>query len=302
MPEHGIRSTYSQCPFQLLMRDQRGNVVSSGSGFFFEMADAWFLITNWHNVSGRHFLTREPLSCPLREPFSLTAKWSSYEVGDRASGVFAIAPHQIHLYDGESPVWFEHPVLGAVCDVVAIPMERPESCPEFMHNAANRISTDNIPIEPGCTVFVIGFPHTISVGFGLPLWKSGYIASEPHYDAVLEGKLSEYGGLTGGNKIPAFFIDAQTRSGMSGSPVFARYHGTWDMRDPYRNVDPDEPGFWNRDDVALGSQGTQFVGCYSGRAMGKENEAALGLCWRATTIEEICRGRKPGTNPHINTN
>ena len=49
--------------------------------------------------------------------------------------------------------------------------------------------------------------------------------------------------------IPAFFIDSLTRSGMSGSPVFARYHGTWDMGDPYRKVDPDEPGFWKRDDI-----------------------------------------------------
>ena len=75
-----------------------------------------------------------------------------------------------------------------------------------------------------------------------------------------------------------------------------------DMGDPYRKVDPDESGFWKRDDVAMwGSQGTKFIGCYSGRAGTKEQEAALGLCWRTDAIQEICRARKLGENPHFKT-
>lgn len=300
MPEQGIRSTYTQCPFQLLTRDYRGNILSYGSAFFFEIDGNWFLITNWHIVSGRHFLSRQPLTNPFSEPYVLTVKLSSYGVGNGEKGTFGIAPHDIHLYDGECPVWFEHPELGASCDVVAILLERPASCPSFMHNAANLVSKDNIPVKPGCTVFVIGFPHAISVGIGLPLWKSGYVASEPYFDIDLAGAHSEYGGMAGGMCIPAFFIDAQTRVGMSGSPVFARYYGCWDMKDPYRKIDPDESGFWERDDVALwGSEGTQFIGCYSGRVEGNESEAALGLCWRKDVIEAICRGRKLGSNPHF---
>ena len=302
MPEAGIRSTYSQCPFQLLIRGQDGTVFSSASAFFFETGSRWFIITNWHVVSGRDPLNRQLLSGASVEPFSLTAKLSSYAVGGSRHGMFGVAPHHVPLYDGGRPVWFEHPELGAFCDVVAIPIERPASCPEFMHNAANRISEDNIPVEPGCTVFVIGFPHALSVGFGLPLWKSGYIASEPHYDVKLGGSLSDYGGLAGGRSVPAFFIDAQTRAGMSGAPVFARYHGPWDMRDPYRKLDLDEPGFWDRDDVVLwGSPGTQLVGCYSGRAGANESEAALGLCWRTDTIQTICEASKPANNPHVLT-
>ncbi len=302
MPEHGIRSTYSQCPFQVGVCGHDGTILSAATAFFFEMNSSWFIITNWHVVTGRHFLSRQPLANSFVVPYSLTAKLSSYEIGDRESGTFGIVPHAVPLYRGENPIWFEHPEFGHSCDMVAIPMERPASCPEFMHNAANRISNDNIPVEPGSTVFVIGFPHALSVGFGLPLWKSGYVASEPHYDVDLGGKLWDYGGLSGGKRIPAFFIDSQTRAGMSGSPVFARYHGAWDMQDPYRAVDPDLPGFWQRNDIALwGSQGTQFVGCYSGRAGANENEAALGLCWRADVIQAICQGSKLGKNPHIST-
>ena len=302
MPEHGIRSTYSQCPFQVRVIGHNGIPQSAASAFFFEMGDSWFLITNWHVVTGRDFLTGEPVVTPFIEPLRLTAKLSSYAVGDRARGAFGIAPQDVPLYRGEYPVWLEHPELGRLCDVVAIPMARPSSCPVFMHNAANRISDANIPLEPGSSVFVIGFPRALSVGFGLPLWKSGYVASEPHYDVSIGGELSDYGGPVSGTPIPAFFIDSQTRAGMSGSPVFARHYGPWDMSDPYRKIDPDEPGFWKRSDVALlGGPSTQFVGCYSGRAGVSEHKAALGICWRKDAIEAICDGGKLGKNPHIST-
>ena len=45
MPEHGIRSTYSQCPFELHMHDEQG-VISTGSAFFFGIDDEWFLISS----------------------------------------------------------------------------------------------------------------------------------------------------------------------------------------------------------------------------------------------------------------
>lgn len=110
-----------------------------------------------------------------------------------------------------------------------------------MHNYPNRISSIRIPVKPGCQVYVIGFPSSLSSGFGLPIWKSGYIASEPAYDVILGGKLSEFGGMRGGTKIPAIFIDSLTRSGMSGSPVFASYTGNWDITDPYREIEPGSP-------------------------------------------------------------
>ena len=191
-------------------------------------------------------------------------------------------------------------MLGSDCDVVAIPFERPESCPNSMHRAANRIGSIRIPVEPGATVFIIGFPMGVSVGFGLPLWKSGYIASEPHYDVTIGGKQWQFGGLKGGNTVPAFFLDSRTRAGMSGSPVFARYVGNWDSRDPYRTTDArKDPDFATRNDYFLGSVGTEFVGCYSGRVLANEEGAALGLCWRKEVIEEVCSARRLGAHPHV---
>ena len=299
MPEHGTRSTYSQCPFELQMYDEQG-IIATGSAFFFEINDEWFLITNWHNVSGKHFLDNRPL-VNGRFPTRLVAKLSTYSNSDSParSRPFRIAPYDVSIYQNNEPLWFEHPELCSRCDVIALPLQRPASCPEFMHNAANRIDDVRIPVEPGGTVFIVGFPRSISVGFGLPLWKSGYIASEPHYDITIDGKSWLFGGLRDGIKLPAFFLDSQTREGMSGSPVFASYVGNWDAADPY-NLNLDDPGFWSRDDVFLGSKGIEFVGCYSGRIGPKEEGAALGLCWRKDVIEKICIAKKRGKHPHVN--
>ena len=302
MPEQGIRSTYSQCPFQIYMCDDDG-VMSTGSAFFYFVGLEWFLVTNWHNFSGRHFLTKEPLNPSGRFPTYIKGKLSSWlpDVPGRQAGSFLIEARRIEIYQDYQPLWFEHPGLGTSCDVVALPMERPENCPDFMHNAANQISSLKIPVMPGTNAFVVGFPRSISVGIGLPLWKAGFIASEPYYDVTIGGEISEVGGLMGGITLPAFFIDAQTREGMSGSPVFAAYTGNWDASNPYKPIDFDSPGFWSRNDVLFGETGVEFVGCYGARIGKQEEGAALGLCWREDAIKEICSRKVPAQHPHIKT-
>ncbi len=43
-------------------------VLSSGTGFIYELGGSHYLITNWHNVSGRNPLTGECLSKTLAIP------------------------------------------------------------------------------------------------------------------------------------------------------------------------------------------------------------------------------------------
>jgi hypothetical protein len=281
------------------MYDEHG-IISTGTAFFYAIKSEWFLITNWHNISGRNFLTKQPLT-NNRLPTYMKAKFASYEVGGKSlgDGRYTAVAQRVDLYKDYTPVWYEHPTLGSNCDVIAIPISRPQSCPEHMHNAANLISKVRIPVKPGQPALIIGFPKSLSVGFGLPIWKSGYVASEPFFDISINGEISEYGGLSNGIELPAFFIDSQTREGMSGSPVFASFSGNWSMTDPYEAIDPTKPDFWARDDIALGGTAMEFIGCYSGR-MGKAEEgAALGLCWRSSTIYEICAEKATGKNPHV---
>jgi hypothetical protein len=301
MPENGIRSCYSQSPFQIMMLDDHG-IISTGSAFYYEgeLGDL-FLITNWHNLSGRHFVTNKLLDNKhLRYPTHIQAKlWSRCIKGSLLPGnSFTTEARRIDIYKDDEALWLEHPALGSLCDVIALPVRREEDCPANFHVASNKIGKERIPVIPGATVFIIGFPRSISVGAGLPIWKSGYISSEPFYDVVIGGDLSEIGGMSGGHKLPAFFIDSLTREGMSGSPVFASYTGSWNIKDPYSEPDWASPGFFESEDYWLGSNGKEFVGCYSGRIGSNEEGAALGLCWRKDIIEQICTNGKPAQNPH----
>lgn len=290
MPEVGIRHALSQCPFQIVMYDGSG-LLSSGTAFFYEHENECFLITNWHNFGRK--IPGGGTSSPSRLPDNLKVKFFTlFAEGTRMTAV----AQRIELYDADGPRWYEHPDHGPEWDVVALPLARPESCPNHFHMPANQVAATKVPIEPGVTVFVVGFPKAISVGKGLPLWKSGYIASEPYFDVTIGGEISDVGGLAGGQTIPAFFIDSQTRPGMSGSPVFACFTGTWDTTNPYKS--PEVADLRQRpDDIILAGTATQFVGCYSGRVGSSEHQAALGLCWRADVIEDICAAKVRAQNP-----
>jgi hypothetical protein len=255
-----------------------GGQISSASGFYYEHHGLRYLVTNWHVITGRDFFNNSILDKKYaRIPLWLeveTATWISSE------GHFVLLPSRIELFDDiDVPFerrWLEHPSVRV--DVVAILSPKPGCEPEFMHYAVNKIGKYRIPVRPGMTSFVVGFPHGLKVGFGLPIWKSTFIASEPYYDASV-----------GDQRVKAFFLDGRTRPGMSGSPVFAQFIGNWDLKDPYMELDYDAPDFWTRDDVVLNHTAMEFIGVYSGRlGGGHEEDAALGLCWKKEVIDEIC--------------
>lgn len=306
MPKNGIRSTYSQCPVQVRLLDERHEVISYGTAFWFECDGTWHLITNRHNVTGLNNFTNGVIDPQGRRPLCADIMLSAMleSVPPRP---FVIAPYRVSFYsdDRQQPLWLEHPELKEKCDIAAFRMPRPDFVPEFMHNAANLISNIQTPVEPGNPVFVIGFPSSISVGFGLPIWKSGFIASEPAYPITLFGKPGPFGAMVGGIKIPAFFIDFRGWHGMSGSPVFASYSGVWNMKEPYEEIDMDAPDFWSRDDIALNGKATEFVGIYSGRMTDPDAKrfgiepADLGICWTVEAIRATCLSENATTHPHI---
>ena len=302
MPEQGVRSNYSLCPFEIEMCDDQGG-ISSATGFIYDQNGELFLITNWHNFVGRDPFTGKPLrdQAVVRFPTYIKAKLASVVNPPHTSsdGMAAFLARRIDIYDDYEPRWFEHPILGHQCDVVALPLERPNDRPDHFHKAVNLMDPVRIPVLPGGTVYVIGFPHAISVGPGLPIWKSGYIASEPHFDVTIGGQRKDIGGLEGGVRLPAFFIDSQTRPGMSGSPVFASFTGNWDSSAPYASWNPVDRNSFNPDATFIGSTSMEFVGCYSARIGSNEEGAALGLCWRQDVIEAICLSKSIGSHPHV---
>ena len=227
-----LNDKYIACPFQIQMCDVHGG-LSLGTAFFYECEDDTFVITNWHNVTGKHPLTGAALDA-MRSPSYIRAKWPVVE--DSAPNVegakqFYFQAQKIEIEDESGPLWFEHPELGSACDVVAIPVQKPTDWPSAIHVAANKIAETSIPIEPGLKVTVIGFPQGMSTGPGLPVMKTGFLSSMPGYDVRLGGTFSEVGGMKDGVQVPAMLLDVHTIPGMSGSPVFGEYTGFWNPND-----------------------------------------------------------------------
>jgi hypothetical protein len=297
MPENGVRSTYSQCPFQILMHDDNG-LISTGTGFFYRHNGLSYFLTNWHNLSGKNPYNCEYLNKNKRVPTYLEIILSTYLDNERVK--FEPSKYRIEVYstDRQSPLWFEHPIFGSNCDIVALELSKPDLVPPFMHNFSNEINLKKIPVIPGNIAYIIGYPSGLSVGFGLPIWKSGYIASEPHYHIQLEMHGTSGHSQTTAPKLPAFFLDTLTRQGMSGSPVFAKYTGTWNLDKPYASFDPASPDFWESDNIAIAHSAMEFVGIYSGRIPTTIGEAALGICWNIDAINLVCSSRKLGTHPN----
>jgi hypothetical protein len=77
-----------------------------------------YFVTNWHNVTGRHPETREPLHPDGGVPDQLKIFFN--KDGALGSWVAKIEP----LYDSDGqPLWFEHPTHpGGKVDAVALPI------------------------------------------------------------------------------------------------------------------------------------------------------------------------------------
>ena len=281
-----LEDSHIACPFQIQMLDLQG-VISLGTAFFYEHDGEDFIITNWHNVVGKHPHTGEALH-NQRIPIHLTAKWPAIEgIEDMGEGLLRthFRAQPILIEDEGQPLWFEHPELGSLCDVVAIPFQKPDNWPSLTHKAANKIEEGLIPIRPGTTVAVIGFPMGLSTGPGLPLFKTGCLSSIPGFEIRLGGEFSPVGGMRGGIRIPAMLLDVHTIPGMSGSPVFAEYTGWWD---------PNDPSNYDITGNSVLGVGRMFLGCYSSRVSGLEERSGLGLCFGEEMIKEICQARYLG--------
>lgn len=287
MPEKGIRNRLSQIPVQVFI-DSTNENLGAATGFFYESNAGIYFITNGHVVTCRDPLSGELLGVS-EEPKQLRLRMATYApcclYQGCGQGHFRKIDYRVDLYDESGPKWKEHPTLGLKCDVVALDVPRPDGMAKWWHEPINDVYSKRVPVVPGATVFISGYPIGIRIGVPeTPIMKSGYIASEPHYGVEITDPKDD-----SVQKLPAFLLDAQTRQGMSGSPVVANSSGIFSMTDPYEDVDLDNPTFWDRDDVVVGGNVTEFIGCYSGRVLGlEEHEAGLGLCYGKEVIDLVC--------------
>jgi len=261
--------SYTSIPITMYFDETRQN-LASGTGVIYERNEKFYLITNWHNVTGLNPITKEHLGNnggipdvivltlqTQKKPF---IKWDNFT---------------FNLYDeNKNADWYVHPKHKELVDVVAIELEIDESFKGIFH-PINNIKFDDFKLEISDDVFILGFPYKIKGGGQFPIWKKGSIATEPDIDF---------------ERLPKMFIDTASRPGMSGSPVIFRRTGIHQFTNEQK-----------KPDFILGRiQG--FVGIYSGRVIGKtELDAQLGIVWKKEVIDEITDGNTKDEKTFGNT-
>jgi hypothetical protein len=240
-----FRSVASICVVPYAYSQQLG----TATGFIVTVAGCDLLVTNYHVVSGCHPGTEQMLSGVPARPDRLLMPF----LWDRTPFCWRPVVQRLLLEDG-SKLWVEHPELGSRFDVIAIPVVTP---PNTLLLRYDLNEGPNLAIHMSSEVAVIGFPEGMSFAGLTAIWKSGTIASEPSLSAAEE---------------PFFYIDSNTRKGMSGAPVVARRFGGALLEDGT---------------MALGGGiSDRILGVYSGRAF-EARDMTLGRVWGWAEVKKL---------------
>ncbi len=222
--------------------------LSTGTAFVVNSPKGPHLITNRHNVTGRHQETNAPLSPTGGIPNGIVV------VHNRKGNLGQWVPRPEVLYIGGAPRWREHPTLGSKADFVALPLSNLNDVDLFPYDPAN--AGPPISVGPADSVSVIGFPFGMTAGGAFGVWATGFLASEPDLDF---------------NGLPVQLIDCRSRQGQSGSPVIAYRSGGMVT-------------LANGGSGVFGGPVWKFIGIYSGRI---NSESDLGIVWKASAIQEL---------------
>ncbi len=287
--------SYVSLRVRMYFNDQE---IAVGTAFVYLYNEKPYLVTNWHNVSGREpdTLKAKHKCCALPNRFFVEVPFVKL---NQANYSISWKEHQVLIYrdDNDSPteaIWYEHPKHGYKVDVVAIPVNEDEvfsplksiwfeqestqsKAEQTVLPRTTAICAVNDPslnlkkvlLRPSLDVFVLGFPRGMSGGGKFPVWKRGSIASEPDLDI---------------DDLPKMFIDTATREGMSGAPVYVKQTGCW--------LSEEKDRLGNFQSV-LG-EGRRFIGVYSGRVGDDCFQAQLGIVWKPSTIEEVIQSSTIG--------
>lgn len=238
------------------------NQLGTATGFFLKQQDRWFLVTNWHVLSGRNPATGQPNHISAAVPDICRFYVSSLH----DSSIFW-TQHDVPLGDvaNGNTHWLQHPQLGQNADVAALPLPNID-IPLARDLLAPDGNDEDMFIDLGGELFLPGFPLGFSANGLMPIWKRASLASSLEF----------------GHSIDRFFyVDTATREGMSGTPCLAISnwrHYALDRTTNKMSV-VDRPLSW------------RFLGVYSGRHNPSDSfEAQIGIVWRETLVLETIVG------------
>jgi hypothetical protein len=278
--------------------------LSIGSGVLYRRRDKFYVVTAWHNLSGRHSQTfrlisptqavpdnvriavpqtvslggsiRLPITVPLHDEDAATYlihpdPWPRKDVAVLPLDIDGFYPRELELADGTrtcQQMPLRQAADGAAIGLEVQPIQDCEGALKVLEpSAENRL-------HEGDDLFVLGYPLGISDSRMAPIWKRATVASDPQ---------------SGWNGQPCFLIDCASRQGMSGAPVIL-YSRHGDVREGGMRYIGSGP-------VAA------LCGIYVGRLAPSEAkgsdalfEAQLGTVWKTEVIDQIIDAGKRG--PH----
>ncbi|CAI0696481.1 trypsin-like peptidase domain-containing protein [Serratia entomophila] len=244
------------------------NVLSKGTGFITKTKFGDVIVTNRHNVTGKDQNTGKHLSSTLGEPDRIAVHF--FCMCDDGINV-KTEKHIIKIKNNGSALWLEHPVLKEKADVVIIPIINYKlDIPHYfkyeistrkldVHDPEEGIMTNGslpLSVDVADRVSIIGYPYGKRINNTLPIWLSGYIASEPYVNY---------------DNLPVFLVDARTRKGQSGSPVVKVTSGGMDRLEASENISH----------ATFNPGCIRFLGIYSGRL---SEESDIGMVWKSSCI------------------
>jgi hypothetical protein len=187
------------------------NQLWHGTGFLFKVKSKIYFFTNNHNVGDSFHIKEYNVKNKKSPPKDSLPNYLYIQFAAKSLG--AISWVRFPLFsDRKEPLWInfyeDEKKTSRLLDVVAIPFPKEYySYIETFNLLDSSSLKPDVALYPASELFVVGFPNDYGQISPYPIWKRGTIASEPKFNAV---------------GISTFLIDATTRKGMSGSPVFFR--------------------------------------------------------------------------------
>lgn len=260
--------TYGVSYIELFFNDVS---LAKASAFFWKHEDLLYLVTNWHNLSGREPSTGQPKSkhggVPNKVKITLFRKFPIEGRVDKFHVGWGAFSHDLCSDNFSQFSWFEHPEFGRNADIAVLPLGQfppnwnayiiPVNSNEFDGDVEMRVTQD---------VFIVGYPIGLIDECPIPVWKRATVATEPLVNPDGEHK---------------FFVDTATRPGMSGSVAIGIFEGFGD----YKKTDGSMA-------KSIAWKGRKVIGIYSGRLKPHTEMVQLGIIWKRHLIDETIKGRK----------
>jgi hypothetical protein len=231
----------------LLRLFSHGQELGTATGFVVMKNSQPYLVTNWHVVSARRPDTDAALDPQGRYPDEIKILHNRKD----HLGQWVYKSEKL-VNDKNEFLWIEHP-KGKAVDLVFLRLTNLDDVQIYPVDLETR--NVQLTIMPTSPLSIVGFPFGHSQSAGLPIWKTGTVASDPDID---------YDGA------PEILVDCTGRPGMSGSPVYDRKIG------PYSE---------GSSMVFTQSPTTdRFIGIYAGDI---DEKSEIGRVWKASAIMTI---------------